>query len=174
MLTHEVKIKRISEIHDIDVNQKYSKILPYSFHLDSVRKFALEFINLIPFEYEFDILVACQGHDLIEDARMTYNDVVILTNKFTADIIYSCTELRGRTRSERHGEEYIDGLKDNKYGLFVKLCDLMANISFSLATNSKMYYKYQKEFVHFKKELYLDEYKPMFDFIDKLLNVKYI
>jgi (p)ppGpp synthase/HD superfamily hydrolase len=169
----DLLINEINEIHNTNVNQKYAKILPYSFHLDSVRKFGIKFHNLMPKEINSnEVLLACQGHDLIEDARMTFNDVAELTNENVAEMIYACTELRGKDRSERHGKEYIEGLKNNKGGLFVKLCDLMANISFSLATNSNMYNKYKVEFVHFKEELYLEEYNDMFEFIDKLLNVK--
>lgn len=164
-------ISKINEIHDIDVNQKYNKNLPYSFHLNNVRKFGEKYIFLIEDGKRQGVLLGCQGHDLIEDARMTWNDVVNFTNEFIADIIYGCTELRGKNRGERHGKEYIDGLKSNKYALFVKLCDIMANSSFSLSTNSSMYKKYQKEFTHFEEECYLEEYDVMFKDLKKILSI---
>lgn len=159
--------------HDIECNQKYDKILPYSFHLNLVAKQVEKFKYLVgDFEY-YKVLCGAWGHDLIEDARQTYNDIIKLTGeKDIADIIYACTELRGHNRSERHGEEYIQGLRDNRLGLFVKLCDIAANAGYGLLTNSSMYEKYQKEFPELEKKLYRAEFEDLFEYIRKLLTIK--
>ncbi len=161
----------ILDTHDIVCNQKYNDTLPYSFHLLQVEKFAKKFIHLIPSELQTNILLGALGHDLIEDARITYNNCVDMFGIFPADIIYACTELRGHNRNERHGKEYIDGLKGNEYALFVKLCDIMANVTFGLATNSSMVSKYKKEFVHFRGTLYLHKYITMFNFLDTIFQI---
>jgi hypothetical protein len=178
--------------HDVVCNQKYNDTLPYSFHLNLVAEQAKKWKYLIKDEYIenpqncfsddeklFDIvLYGAWGHDLIEDARVTYNDIKntnylgnIVASTLLADIIYACTELRGKNRDERHGHEYIQGLKENKLGLFVKLCDISANIGFGILTNSTMVDKYRKEFPKFKEQLYLEEYKPIFDYIEKQLEL---
>lgn len=164
--------------HDVVCNQKYNETLPYSFHLDLVEKQAIKFKYLLTDE-EFDIVrMGAICHDLIEDARLTYNDIkngvfslTIYQLNQLADIIFACTELRGKDRDERHGPEFIQGLKDNKLGLFVKLCDISANVGFGLLTNSTMVARYRKEFPKFKEQLYLDEYKPLFDHIEKQLSL---
>lgn len=167
--------------HDIECNQKYDGNLPYSFHLNLVVKQVDKFKHIIkPNEYMLTIRGAW-GHDLIEDARVTYNDIrnfqegdgyKVNNSDELADIIYACTELRGKNRSERHGAEYIQGLKDCRLGLFVKLCDISANIGYGLLTNSGMYDKYKIEFPKLKEQLYTEEFKPIWDYIEKLLNIK--
>lgn len=166
--------------HDVKCNQKYNKTLPYSFHLDLVAKQVDKFKHLLKFQ---DYLIAkcgAYGHDLIEDARLTYNDIKQLTiqtqmdvniSREVADVIYACTELRGRDRDERHGEEYIQGLKESRLGLFVKLCDISANIGFGVLTNSTMVKKYRKEFPRIKEQLYREEFDELFIYIEKLLNL---
>lgn len=168
--------------HDVECNQKYNKTLPYSFHLNLVVEQAKKWKSLINPEDWILVLYGAWGHDLIEDARVSYNDIKMfkfqvmngdkMISTFipeVSDIIYACTELRGKNRDERHGPEYIKGLKENKYGLFVKLCDISANIGFGILTNSSMVDKYRKEFPKFKEQLYLDEYKDLFEHIEKLL-----
>lgn len=174
--------------HDIVCNQKYDKTLLYSFHLKLVADQVDKFRTLLS-EQDFKLAkMGAYGHDLIEDARITYNDIKDFWHQQPlwngrsisdniqipelADIIYACTELRGKNRSERHGPEYIQGLKDCRLGLFVKLCDIIANVGYGLMTNSSMYEKYQKEFSHLKSELYTDEFKSIWDYLEKLLTIR--
>ncbi len=165
--------------HDVVCNQKYNDTLPYSFHLNIVAEQAKKWGYLVEERNREVVILGAWGHDLIEDARITYNDIVqfkhyhtvSFPNKKLADIIYSCTELRGKNRDERHGPEYVQGLKDNKLGLFVKLCDISANIGFGILTNSSMVGKYRKEFPKFKEQLYLEEYQPLFNYIEKQLEL---
>jgi hypothetical protein len=169
--------------HDVVCNQKYGKTLPYSFHLDCVLQQGYKFLYLIEdvkarpgnsFSNERLrdwVLIGCLGHDLIEDARMTYNDVKDLFSEEIADIIYLCTEERGKDRAERHPESWYKALTDNKLATFVKLCDVIANVKFSLLTNSSMYSKYQKEFIlhkhYYEKQ---SDLKPMVDYLERLLS----
>lgn len=169
--------------HDVECNQKYDGNLPYSFHLNLVAKQVEKFKYLLS-DIDQDIVICgAWGHDLIEDARITYNDIKninifhrdglkggFLSHK-VADVIYACTELRGKNRNERHGPEYIQGLKDCRLGLFVKLCDIFANIGYGLLTNSSMVEKYRKEIPHLKEQLYTDEFKPIWDDIEWLLKL---
>ena len=165
--------------HDVVCNQKYSKTLPYSFHLELVAKQVKLFEHLLGSSDDKQlVLMGAWGHDLIEDARVTWNDIVHCTNALLyensvilADIIYACTELRGKNRAERHGDEYITGLANNRLALFVKLCDIIANIKFSLLTNSGMYAKYAEEFPAFSVRLWREEYSEMFEYAEKLLTI---
>lgn len=159
--------------HDIVCNQKYDDTLPYSFHLEAVALQIQLFTDVIE-NCGLDvnnIVMGCYGHDLIEDARMTYNDIKELTNESVADIIYCCTEEKGKNRAGRHNQKYFDELKVNNEAVFVKLCDIIANLKYSLLTNSSMFTKYKKEYPHIKSELYREEYDEMFKYIERLLTV---
>lgn len=171
-------------LHDIECNQKYNKILPYSFHLDMVEKQAIKFIHLIPNEKLFPlnsfnsdtiktlVIIGCQGHDSIEDARITYNDLVEKFEESVAEIIYLCSENKGRNRTQRKNDNFYIELKQNKYAVFVKLCDIIANVKFGLLSNSTMFDKARKEYPKIKEHLSIwAEYKPMFDYLEKIFEL---
>jgi len=74
-------------------------------------------------------------HDSIEDARLTYNDVMkVARNMMTeeqalmaTEIVYALTNEKGRTRAERAGEKYYQGIREmnvlvrNTIRVFVRL-----------------------------------------------------
>jgi hypothetical protein len=162
--------------HDVVCNQKYDNQHPYSFHLKIALGNFEKFKHLLnPGDWE---LVECgvAGHDLIEDARVTYGD---LSSKFgsgefarqLANIIFVCTEEKGKTRDERHNGKYYEGFVDNKLAAFVKLCDIAANVSYSVLTHSSMGKKHKKEWSKNFQHLYHDDYKPLTDHISRLLMV---
>lgn len=180
--------------HDLVCNQKYNKDYPYSIHLKFVREQAVFFYKET---YPFDKLTAeyvAVGHDLIEDARMTYNDVLnklttIRINygtkketfdakayaKIIADGIYACTESTGRSRAERKDEAYYKRLSESCVGTFVKLCDIYANSGWSKLTKSTMFAKYQQEFPNFLEKIsneWKDLFKELIDAIKYQLEIK--
>lgn len=139
--------------------QRYSDEYPYYYHLkkvvDNVTKFA-SICGLTREETRICILIAL-GHDFIEDVCLTYNDIVKVYGKEVADGIFACTELRGHNRSERHGETFWKELKKprSRYGLYVKLCDIIANMEQGIKEGSKgsMLLKYVDEFAKTKEQL---------------------
>ena len=158
--------------HDDVCNQKYDRRLPYSCHLEFVASQAMRFKHLLN-QSNNDVphaAMGCWGHDLIEDARLTYNDIKDKVGVEVAEIIYACTEVKGRNRDARHSVEYYADLNANRLAVFVKLCDIMANVKYSILTNSSMYEKHKKEHAKTLKYLYDDhqEFKPMFDHLTKL------
>lgn len=165
-------LKKIYDRHDVYCNQKYDRMYPYSLHLKAVVAQAHRYKHLILEHERQEVYIAAAGHDLIEDARMTYNDVKQSYGTYVADIIYACTELRGHDRPERHGQEYMDLLKSNRLAVFVKLCDITANVLFSMLTNSSMYKKYQAEFPKVYDRLHKSgEYEELWDDLRNLLEV---
>jgi hypothetical protein len=100
-------------------------------------------------------------HDSIEDARLTYNDVMKVAKKLMSDeqalmateIVYALTNDKGRNRAERAGEKYYAGIRATPYAPFMKLCDRVANITYSCAgkdaDNLRMKEVYKKEVPHF-------------------------
>lgn len=161
--------------HDVECNQKYDTWLLYSMHLRYVVANFHRFKHLLPKKWQDYIInvleaveMGCWGHDLIEDARITYNDIKDRVGKAVADIIYCCTEEKGKDRDERHPEKYYKELSQNDLAVFVKLCDIMGNVQYSILTNSSMYKKHKKEHQKTIQYLYTDRYKEMFDYLDKL------
>lgn len=164
--------------HDLICNQKYATSfikdgLPYSFHLRAVVEQVYKFKYLLKSEEEIALALAGGwGHDLIEDARVTYNDLKQDWGEELAEIIYCCTEEKGRNRGERHSGKYYNELSKNDLAVFVKLCDIIANVKFSLLTNSSMYGKYKKEYPKMKFHLYREQYADMFEYLERILLVE--
>ena len=145
------------------VNQIYGDDLPYGYHLDMV----VQGIHDYGYQVcacEADVLPLFFGgyyHDSIEDARLTYNDVMKTALKWmkgeqalmATEIVYALTNDKGRTRAERAGEKYYRGIRETPYAPFVKLCDRLANISYSCSADggkgSRMKDVYRAEMPHF-------------------------
>lgn len=167
-------IKWCIHSHDVYANQKYGEDdkLEYSFHLNLVATQSKKWEHLLANDTDrIYVYLGSWGHDLIEDARRTYNDVVKAWNTKVADIIYCCTDEKGKTRDERHDYRYYKELSENRLAVYVKLCDIIANVTYSLLTNSSMYKKYGSEYEKMKRYLYREEFKPMFDHLEKLLSL---
>ena len=164
------KIEQIrQDAHQLhsSVNQTYGEGLPYGYHLDMVVAGIREFGYLVC-ACEDDVLPLFFGgyyHDSIEDARLTYNDVMNTARmKMTeeqalmaTEIVYALTNDKGRTRAERAGEKYYQGIRETPYAPFVKLCDRLANITFSCsnmnASNNRMRLVYKQEVPHFLESI---------------------
>ena len=166
MTKYAEQIERIREsAHELhrSVNQTYGDELPYGYHLDMVVNGIRDFGHLVCAREE-DILPLFFGgyyHDSIEDARLTYNDVLktargMMTEEqalMATEIVYALTNDKGRTRAERAGEEYYKGIRKTPYAPFVKLCDRLANITYSCSgvndNSLRMKEIYKGEIPHF-------------------------
>lgn len=118
---------------------------PYSVHLSMVAMFAKKYIDCIPSKSQNDVLLACWLHDTIEDCRLTYNDIKKVAGETVANIVYALTNEKGKNRKERANDVYYEGIRQTRYAVYVKLCDRLANVKYSLDNNSRMYGVYQKE-----------------------------
>ena len=133
------------ELHQ-SVNETYGDDLPYGFHLDMVVEGVSNYGHLVC-ACEEDVIPLFFGsyyHDSIEDARLSYNDVIRTARKWmteeqaqmAAEIVYALTNDKGRTRAERAGEKYFQGIRSTPYAPFVKLCDRLANVTYSCSVDS--------------------------------------
>lgn len=152
-----------------DVNQMYHN-KPYEFHLWMVYNYALKFIHHIPLEKRDTVLAGVWVHDCIEDCQQTYNDVKKATNEEVAELSYALTNEKGKTREERANSKYYEGIWNTPFASFIKICDRLANIEYSVSTGSSMATKYEKESEKFKEELYTEGYKDMFEDMDSLFD----
>lgn len=130
-----------------NANHYYEKYLPYEFHLRMVVQVCKDFSHLIKMIPAEPIVceMASWGHDLIEDARVSYNDCVKILGKPAADIIYALTNEKGRNRAERANEKYYEGIRNTDGAAYVKLCDRIANVQFGKMTKSRMVEMYKAE-----------------------------
>ncbi len=179
-------IKYCYEAH-AKTNHFYDSYLPYKFHLDMVANAYIQFKHLLDDKEVCGTLVydgadydmteskacflACYGHDLIEDARQSYNDVYGVMGPQAADIVYAVTNDKGRNRKERAGEKYYEGIRQIEGAVFVKLCDRIANVQYGKLTKSRMFKTYKEENPTFIKALgYKDDhrFKEMFDYLNSL------
>jgi len=151
-----------------NTNHYYDKHLPYEFHLNLVAQQANEYKDLcdIDLDMAYD---GAYGHDLIEDARINYNQIVQFTGSVVlAELIFAVTNMRGRNASERANAEYYDGIRKTPGALFLKLCDRLANLKYGVLTKSSMVKKYAKEYPKFKEELYDQRFDRMFKDMKKI------
>lgn len=145
------------------VNQTYGDNLPYGYHLDMVAGLVARYADEVCRD-EADMLPLYFGayfHDSIEDARLTYNDVMKLARQIlderqaylATEIVYALTNEKGRNRHERANEKYYQGIRETPYAPFVKLADRMANMTYSCVQqdgmNNRMREVYRNELPHF-------------------------
>lgn len=180
--------KAAFQIHD-DVNQKYDHVLPYGFHLKMVASFVSRYGYLVA-ESEADILVlygSAYLHDTIEDARMTYNDIVKFIDDFRVgslvlpeeikrkleeqvpEIVYALTNEKGRNRKERANETYYKGIRDTRFASFIKMCDRLANIQYTMTFvfANRMLEVYRREYPEFIRSISEGSVTPIPDVMKK-------
>ena len=133
---------------------------------------ANKFIHLIPEKDRDIVLSSAWCHDVIEDTRQTYNDVKNATSLEVAEIVYALTNEKGKTRKERANEKYYNGIRNTPYATFVKLCDRIANIQYSMSQRSRMLEMYRKETPDFINTLYDERYDEMFEYLEHLVGIK--
>jgi (p)ppGpp synthase/HD superfamily hydrolase len=154
----EDKIKWCIDQH-IKTNHWYDQYLPYEFHLRMVAQAAKDFIHLIPDSndgensFRDSVTMAAYGHDLIEDTRVSYNDVKEVLGIQAADIIYAVSNEKGKNRKERANDKYYEGIRNTPGAVFVKMCDRIANVQYSKMTGSRMFEMYKKENAEFTRSL---------------------
>lgn len=152
------------------ITQRYDG-KPYFYHVKDVALNACMYKDLLQNEEEMYLTyVGALLHDAIEDCNLTYNDIKATWGVEIAEIVYACTELRGKNRKERHGQEYIDTLVASRLGTFVKLCDILSNVHRSFTTGHRMLNAYKKEFPKVKEQLYREEFDIIFSDIEKYLS----
>jgi (p)ppGpp synthase/HD superfamily hydrolase len=135
------------------VNQTYDG-KPYSVHLAMVFSQAMRFIDCVTEHRRKDVLNAVWLHDTIEDCRLTYNDVLKISSKEVAELVYALTNEKGKNRAERANQKYYKGIRDLEYATFIKICDRLANVIYSRDTKSRMFDVYKNENEKFLKCLF--------------------
>ena len=151
------------------VNQTYDGYLPYAFHLRLTASYALRFLPLLQLDEAQGetVLAAAYFHDTLEDARLSYNDLTALLTRLkdehqlrldvraAAEAVYALTNDKGRTRAERAGDAYYQGIRETPFAPFLKMCDRLANLRYSTlwTPRQRMAQVYAQEMPHFLKNI---------------------
>lgn len=145
---------------------------PYIFHVDMAADVAKEYRHLVP-EEDFDtILAGIYLHDVSEDVHfITYNPLLKKFGKPVAEIAHALENEKGKNRKERANGKYYEGIRNTKGASFAKCCDRIANIRHGIAQDGHMVDGYRKEHHHFRKELFTERLRPMFEEMEKLLGL---
>jgi (p)ppGpp synthase/HD superfamily hydrolase len=135
------------ELH-LGTNHRYDDH-PYTYHLEMVVAVAGRYLHCIPESDRPAVLAACWLHDAIEDCRVTYNNVKERFGQQVAELVYALTNEKGRNRAERANDRYYAGIRATKHATFVKLCDRIANASYSLSQPRmlELYRREQESFI---------------------------
>jgi len=150
----------------------------YGVHLMMVVHVAKKYKHLLRINLKMDdteieqVMCACWLHDVYEDCRITYNDLKKVFGVEIAEIVFALTNNKGRTRKERAGDDYYDQIILNPAARFVKICDRIANVTYSKENQSKMIHVYREENAYFISKLncYNDPLQNMFDELNDILN----
>lgn len=165
-----------------DTNHFYDDKLPYEYHLNLAVKIGEKFKHLLGNGVWGWVKDAIISHDTIEDVRQNYNSIIKAAIKFghsnsdskkIAEAVRAVTNYgRGRDRDERMPDYVYKEIRETEGAIFVKLVDRLANVKHGLISESTMRKKYLKEQPHFKEMLYIEEYKEMWNYLDKLLTIE--
>ena len=89
------------------------------------------------------------GHDLIEDAKLTFNDIKKESNRRVAQVILAVTDVHEENRLLRHLFTMGKTVKDY-IAIIDKMADMRANGLYSKTNGSGMYKKYVAEYKYRK------------------------
>ena len=167
-------------------NHIYGKKHPYGFHLDMVHSCYTLFSHELKKDEFYDNwgrhqsdtrkpvmtldeyvdMVITEGiyfHDTIEDCRVTYHDLLdkYKLDVLSAEIVYAVTDDKGRNRAERGNLTLYLNMREIPGATFVKMCDRLANMSFSKKEGSTMFEKYKSELPLFLGRVDADKYPEL-------------
>jgi (p)ppGpp synthase/HD superfamily hydrolase len=100
--------------------------------LDNVKKHQMIFKNPQDALYTMG---AAHTHDLMEDARQTYNNICDVCGTDIADITLKVTDVDAENRMMKHLLTMGKTVRDPR-AIILKMCDILANTTFSKETGS--------------------------------------
>jgi (p)ppGpp synthase/HD superfamily hydrolase len=178
-----LRARRFAINHHRAIGQMYGD-KPYEAHLDHVAmttsKLALGALaDRYITQEEYTLAIAgAWVHDLIEDCRVTYNDVAKELGEEVAELSYVLATPKGRNRAERHCDAYYEEIAQSRLATLIKLADRISNVEASVynttAKSGSMLERYRTEQAHFAKLLRpaWPELEPNWKYLDGLLGIE--
>jgi (p)ppGpp synthase/HD superfamily hydrolase len=122
-------------------------------------------------------LIQANCHDAIEDGGVSYNDIKKKFGLETAEVVYLCSDNKGRNRDARKNQAFYDEIKSSDFRLQatkIKVADRIANTRRSVKNGHGMGDKYKEEYNHFRNELFIPGHiVSMWKELDELMKFKY-
>lgn len=166
-MSNEVNIREEFRKAHRDIDQRYGGA-PYEVHLEQVVETALRYIHHIPQIDRENVLEAAGGHDTIEDTLLSYKDLLKMTNKMVADLIFAVSNERGHDKKEILFKT-LPKIWSDPYAIFIKLCDRIVNTRNSKTGKPKLYAEYQQIYPIFRYALKIQGmYEDMWEELDML------
>ena len=154
----------------------------YMIHIDMVIDFLIKHLNVFTSINDCNAVIgAAYTHDLIEDAKQTYNLIYDICGKDVADITLSVTDVPAKNRLMKHLLT-MGKTVQNYRGIILKMADIYANASYSKTNHSSMYPKYVEEYEYrkpifkmalkwYKNDLNQDELDNIWKELDEIHNI---
>lgn len=107
---------------------------------------------------------AVPTHDLIEEAKQSFNNIKDVCGKDVAKITLLVTDVPAENRLMKHLLTMGKTVGDHR-AIILKMCDIYANASFSKKCGSSMYSKYVREYQYRRPifQMALEWYKDKLD-----------
>ena len=172
-MTNLKKIEEYAEKCYADANCTYGDG-SYMIHIHMVNDFLVRHVSVFKNTKDAtNTMGAADCHDLIEDAKQTYNNIYDASNKDIADIVLSVTDVPAQNRLMKHLLTMGKTVQDYRV-IILKMADIWANDTFSKTNKSSMYGKYVAEYPYRKTifQMALKWYKNVLDQdeLDKMWN----
>lgn len=165
MKPEEIEIVDTAKKYAIQCHEKTNHLYdnkPYELHLNMVFYYADKYSYLLKRDEYVIAIASAFAHDVIEDTRETYNDVKKVLGETIADVVYALTNEKGKTRDERANENYYKGIRNCDIATYVKICDRLANVTYSSQNKqSGMFKKYKKEHPEFCEKIFKHRFLKM-------------
>lgn len=161
------KIREYAERCHNDANCKYNGG-SYMFHVDKV-VYAVETYQDI-FIYATDksiTIAAAYGHDLVEDAKQTFNDMKGVIGVEAAKVVLRVTDVPAENRLMKHLLTMGKTVEDHR-AIILKMCDIWANATYSKTSGGTMYIKYVDEY-QYRKPIFQSALKWYTQCLDQIL-----
>lgn len=140
---------------------------PYYVHFEDVEQVLIDHK-----EDDEESLIEANLHDCLEDSGISYNDIKKKFGIAVAEVVYLCTDNKGRNRAERKNKAFYDEIKGSLQAIKIKVADRLANARSSVKNGHGMSDMYKKEYAHFKSELYfVGHIDSMWKELDELMKV---
>ena len=132
------KISNFAKKCHQDTNCKYGDE-DYFVHLSLVAEQVQKHSSAFTDSYDVQIVyAAAYCHDLIEDARVSYDTILKISNKDVADVVLAVTDVHAENRLMRHLLTMHKTVKDHR-AIFLKLCVIYVNAAYSNSSKHSMY-----------------------------------
>jgi (p)ppGpp synthase/HD superfamily hydrolase len=144
------KIELYAEKCYTDANCTYGDGGSYMIHIRMVVDFLTKHNDVFKtVKDNIDTVGAAYCHDLIEDAKQTYNNICEIAGKEVADITLGVTDVPAKNRLMKHLLTMGKTVQDYR-AIILKMADIYCNTKFSKENGNSMYGKYVEEYQYRK------------------------